>query len=269
MKRSLRVFSRHPSHKVLRNAKLFLPKLTLIRLGSTTKGGLGYQCEINSISGVNNSANKLLMKQCFEKAGCKTAPWWKWNGNFVDARTNKNTSTQELPFPLVAKGIFGSRGRSNYLLYTHSELTDWMKGKDLAGYIFEKFQPYNREYRLHVTEEGCFYTCRKMLRTDCPDKERWHRHEDNCVWITENNAAFDKPKNWDLIVADCVKGLKAIGLDVCSFDVKVQSCKNKEGERVDNPDWFLLESNSGSSFGTITAKKYIEQIPKIYAYKMK
>lgn len=279
MKRQLRVFSRHPSHNVLRKTKLLLPSLTLIRLGSTTSGNRGYNCEINSIKGVQNSANKLLMKQCFTKAGVKTAPWFKVDNEMAyeqipnDVKGGKPDGVgylfKELPFPIVAKGLMGSRGRLNYLLHDIKEFNEWMKEKNLSNFIFERYMNFAREYRLHVTEEGCFYTCRKMLRTDCPDKERWHRHEDNCVWITENNEAFDKPKSWNAIIADCVKGLKAVGLDVCSFDVKVTSNRDKNGKEVKENDWILLECNSASRFGDITAHKYIEQIPKIYDYKTK
>lgn len=206
------------------------------------------------------------------KAGVRTADWYTVNDSnrthFVSP-DGKGTNIEALPYPIVAKSHFGSRGEGNYLLNDRAALEQWMKGKTLSHYIFERFMKFAREYRLHVTEQGCFYTCRKMLRTDCPDEERWHRHEDNSVWITEENAQFDKPKSWASIEADCVKALKAVGLDVCSFDVKVTSNKNKDGKDVTENDWILLECNSASRFGTITAKKYIEIVPKIFEYKMK
>jgi type I restriction enzyme S subunit len=37
----------------------------------------------------------------------------------------------------------------------------------------------SREYRLHVTADGCFYACRKMLKADA--EERWYKNDSNCV----------------------------------------------------------------------------------------
>lgn len=272
--RRLRVFSRHSTHNGLREAHILLPVLTCLRLGSTTVGNLNYEVEINKPAAIRNSASKFLMKKCFMRAGVKTADWWiHEGGKFVRVTGLKDndklvTVEEPLPFPLVAKSHFGSRGEGNYLLKDQVALNEWMKGKNMNSYIFERFlSGYNREYRLHITAEGCFYTCRKMLKEDCPKEERWHRHEDNCVWYIEENENFDKPVNWNEIVKDCVAALNATGLDVCSFDVKVESAKSKKETLRKDPKWALLECNSASSFGEGTLEKYINQIPKIVKYK--
>jgi hypothetical protein len=95
-----------------------------------------------------------------------------------------------------------------------------MENKNLNSYIFEKFVNYGHEFRLHVTEDGCFYTCRKALKENVPENEKWRRHDDICVWFLEENESFHKPNSWDDIVNDCVKALKSIGADILSFDVK-------------------------------------------------
>lgn len=267
-KHTLRIFSRHPSHKKLREAKLLLPHLSLIRFGSTTKGQLKYECEINSIEGVQNSANKLRMKKCFTEAGCHTADWWIYkDGKFV----NKDQSLEldKLPYPIVSKSLMGSRGRGNIKHDTLESLKSFISThSDLSNYIFEKFYSYTREYRLHVSNNGCFYTCRKMIKQDTPEDDRWRRHEDNCVWIVEDNPVFDKPQNWNDIVEDCKKALNSLGLDVAAFDVKIQSPKGKKDKINPNPDWIILESNSAPAMGEITPVKYLEEIPKIVELKM-
>ncbi len=117
-----------------------------------------------------------------------------------------------------------------------------------------------REYRLHITKFGCFYTCRKLVRSDAPE-DTWQKHDDVCNWVLEENPSFKKPKNWDAIVADCIKAKDALGLDICAFDVGVQGAK--DGVERENPEWIIFESCSAASFGEITSKKYIEILPKL------
>jgi len=267
-----RICSRHPTHNILRTE---LPKMkfrSVFRLGSTTEiedviDNGGVRVEINSIESVKNSASKRLMKECFTDAGVKTADWFivDAQGNFIQklGENSKKISKKELPFPLIIKSLHGSRGRGNTLVKDLAALDIFLQGKDMKNYIIEKFYSYSREYRIHVTSEGYFYTCRKMLKKDTPEDKRFQRHDDNCVWIVEDNPSFEKPVNWDALVADCIKALESLGGDIMAFDVKMQSVKDAKGNLRKDPKWIILESCSAPSFGEITAKKYIEQIPKV------
>jgi len=252
---TLVVFSRHPSHNNLRQANVMLPVRTSIRFGSTNLGTKPYTVQLNMPDAVKISANKLLMKHAFDDAGISTAQWWftenVLNG-FVGA---SNVAAENLPYPIVAKHIHGSRGTGNFKLNNVTELKEWFKGKTPANYIFEKFYSYNREYRLHVTADGCFYTCRKMLKSNTPAHQRWYRNDSNSVWMVEENPLFNKPTTWAQIEADCVKALLAIGLDVAAFDVKVQS----EGKQ----NYIILESNSAPSFADRTLEEYVKIIPQL------
>lgn len=253
------VFSRHPSHSALRNAEVKLPVPVSIRFGSTSIGERKYAVELNKPEAVEISSNKLLMKKKFDEVKTKTAKWYTFcNAGEVLANEEgaKQISIKKLKYPVVVKHIFGSRGTGNYKIDSAEQMQECVSGKDLTQYIVERFYNYTREYRLHVTKQGCFYTCRKMLKEDTPTDKRWYRNDSNSVWVVEENAAFNKPKCWDAIVADCVKGLTSIGLDVAAFDVKVSAEKEEQ-------DYIVIESNSAPSFGEITLQKYIEQIPKI------
>lgn len=278
------IFSRHPSHDVLRpatkNIKL-LPFRSVIRFGSVTEVGDsiakgGRRIEINTIQSIKNSANKLLMKRKFINAGVKTAPWFTYDTGdnlFIPNGVGEGVAITALEFPIVAKHHFGSKGRGNTLIKTQADLEAWMRNKDTSNYIFEKFMNYGHEFRLHVTEEGCFYACRKALKADVPEDQKWRRHDDICVWFLDTNEAFHRPNSWDVIVTDCVNALKAIGADILSFDVRVQSPTDGNGRRRPMQDYILLECNSASSMdnGTgelsVCAKKYIEEIPKIIIRK--
>jgi hypothetical protein len=269
------VRSRHPSHKWLRENLPLFPFRSIIRLGSTmtlqeaypskTSDQLARIKEINSVQGVKNSSSKLLMKQCFTRAGVKTADWFTTNGTTMIWRNDEATTLnlRDLPYPLIAKSHYGSRGEGNTLINNQQELESWMRGKTVSNYIFEKYYTYNREYRLHVTKNGCFYTCRKMLKRDTPDDKKFQRHDDNCVWIMDTNPAFDKPVNWKEIEADCVKALKSLGLDIAGFDVKVQSAKDAKGKTRATCDWIVIESGSACSHGEVTKVKYREEIIKL------
>ena len=268
---TMRLFSRHKSHSCLRD-KIKLPVLTCIRFGSVTRGTLPYKVEINSPESIVVSANKRLMKEAFNRAGVKTAEWFIYTSNGFrreGIQPQGLVETSNLSYPLIAKHIYGSRGTGNYKLNSKEELESWMRSRDLSKYIFEEYlKGYCREYRAHVSINGEFYTCRKMLRNEVPNDKRWSRHSEDCVWVMPENSKFDKPINWELIVEDCKKALKSIGADVLSFDIKVQSSKNKDGVLRENPKWALLESNSASSLGEIGAKKYLEEIPKIVESKL-
>lgn len=267
------VFSRHPSHQPLREELPLLPFKSVVRLGSTTdkedtRTNGGDRVECNTIKAVKNSANKFLMKQCFTRKEVKTAIWWYSDPGvssniLLSGNDNTEININSLEYPIIAKSNYGSRGEGNTKLDTQEELTAWLRGKDLSNYIFEKFYSYLREYRLHITEEGCFYTCRKMLKRDAPEANKWQRHDDNCVWILEDNASFDKPSNWNTIVEHSVKALKAVGLDVGAVDVKVQSANKPNGRVRETVEFIIIEINSAPSFGDLTAEKYIQEIPKI------
>ncbi len=262
-----KVRTRHKTHKPLRTNLGLLPFRSVVRLGSqtdlpdtTSHGGTRIEC--NTITAVGNSANKRKMKRCFVQGKVVTAKHYDAT-EFI----NLQKPEQDKMFPLVAKSLHGSRGKGNYLIKTQEEWDKWKPNKNLDNYIVEKFHDYNREYRLHVTADGCFYTCRKMLKTDTPEKDRWFRNDSNCSWIVETNPTFDKPVNWNKIVEECVKALKAVGLDIGACDVKVQSSNDKNGTPRPNPEFIIIEINSAPSFGEITTQKYLTEIPKILRAK--
>ena len=287
------ILSRHPSHDILRlkHKKIAaLPYRSVIRFGSSTevedttaKGG--NRIEINTVNAIKISANKLLMKQKFVEAGVKTATYWtydKSNDEFYMIHENGTVDQErdyetilEKDFPIVAKAHYGSKGKGNTLIKSQEELDTWMQGKTLSNYIFEKFMNFGHEFRLHVTEDGCFYTCRKALKQDVPEDQKWRRHDDICVWFLETNENFQKPNSWNDIVSDCVKALKAVGADLLSFDVRVQTPRDKDGNSRPYQEYILLECNSASSMdnGTgevsVCAQKYIDEIPKIIIRKAK
>jgi len=244
-----------------------MPFRSVVRLGSTTEINDG-RIELNSPEAVKNSSDKLRMKKCFG-ANVKTALWWTFSGNdqMKNGITEELINISELPFPIVAKNRFGSRGRGLSLLNSKQEFDNWLAGKTTSNYIFEKYYSYNREYRLHVNSEGCFYTCRKMLQRDTPEDKRFIRNDSTCVWILEDNASFDKPVNWEQIVSECVKACSSVGLDFCAVDLRVQSSVDGHGRKRENPEFIVVEVNSAPSFGEVTAQRYIQEIPKMLMRK--
>lgn len=266
----LSVFSRHPSHSVLRRKPIPVPVRSCIRFGSTTVGLADYTVQINSPDSVRNSASKKLMKECFLKGRVKTAQWFMKEGDkYRDKMNNTLILINELPFPIVVKSFFGSRGKGNTLINNNEQLVAFEKEHKMGDYLLERYYSYSREYRLHMTSDGCFYTCRKMLKQDAPQEKRWFRNDSNCVWIMENNELFDTPSCWNEIVEHCKIGLREVGLDVGAFDVRVQSKLDKEGKERKTVDFIIIEVNSAASFGEITEQKYREIIPKIIENKLK
>ncbi len=263
------VLSRHSSHSPIRrrnnkDSSWLLPFRSVIRLGSTTElTGPRHRnrVEINTVRAIRNSSNKLYMKRCFKEKNVRTAKWWTiMNGLFYE---NDNTRTtpveyQELPYPIVAKMHYGSRGQGNVKIDNAEQMNAWLHScTNPSNFIFEVFHNFAREYRLHVTKDGCFYTCRKMMKTDTADEDKWFRNDSNSVWFIESNPKFDKPTNWNEIERNCVLALKAVGLDVGAVDLRVQSSKNS------HPDFIVIEINSAPSFAEGTLEKYKEVLPKL------
>lgn len=227
------------------------PKRAVLRLGSTTPLGDIFSnlrpgaevIELNSVDACKISGNKTLMKQAFDEAQVISAEW-------------APVSAEWTKFPAIIKHNHSSKGNGIYYIENAEALQIWLQEHNAANHVIEKYYTYNREYRLHVTKDGYFYTCRKMLCKDA--EERWHRHDNNSVWIVEENPAFDKPTNWDNIVAECVKALNAVGLDIAAIDIKVQSAK--EGQ---DPKFIILETNSAPSLGERTTAEYISKLTEI------
>lgn len=250
----LKIRSRHPSHDVLRKAiRTRIP--TVVRFGSFTPV-LGNYREFNTVDACMNSANKAEMKKLFIEKEVKTAIYC--NPQNEDELVAWASANNLIDKPMIIKSYRGSRGKGLYKINSLEEAVNFFAGRRYGGHIIEKFYNYNREYRLHVAKDGCFYTCRKMLREDAT--ERWFRNDSNSVWILEENPQFDKPINWDNIVNECVKALNAVGLDLGACDVRVQSAK--EG-RV--PDFIICEINSAPSFGQQTAEKYKQKLIELCA----
>lgn len=274
------VRSRHPSHKWLKQNIGRLPFKSIVRLGSNTLIGDemsldGDRIECNTINAVTNSSNKLLMKQCFENYNVKTAFWFIVNPKLtgytfcIMADVDKPLHYNDIEFPIVAKHIYGSRNTGNYFIKDQDELHQFITNRfiNISSYIFEKYYSYNREYRIHMAMIGnihqCIYTCRKVLKNDIPEDQRWFRNDSNSAWYVEDNPKFDKPVNWDDIIDQCGLAMRSLGLDIGAFDVRVQSAQDKDGELRDNPEFIIIESNSAASHGDITRQRYKDYIPLI------
>lgn len=250
--RRIKVFSRHPSHSPLRQIKV--PGKVAIRFGSQTPFAKEGYTVFNSVDAVANASSKFRMKRLFADYRVKTAIWCIPTSQEDISTWIAVHDLQDCKF--ITKSEFGSRGVGLRLHENANALVSWFNERPerYGSYLLEKYYPYVREYRLHVTNDGCFYTCRKMLKTDAT--ERWFRNDSNSVWIMEENPKFEKPVNWKQIEGACVEALKATGLDFGACDVRVQSADKQ------NPDFIICEINSAPSFGEKTLEHYIKEITK-------
>lgn len=254
---TVKLRSKNPSARDLKIAlsHVLSARPCVVRLGSRTPIAQIFPrshqraIEINSIEAINNSRDKAAMKGCFTAGEVRTAQW-----------NSMNNHAAWTIFPAIIKQRGSHGGEGIYLINTQEELNAFVIAHgNLGSYIIEEYKNFTKEYRLHVAADGCFYTCRKMLKADAT--ERWHRHDSNCVWIVEENPLFERPSNWDDIVAECVKALNSVGLTTGACDVKVQSEKGKRAGFV--PDFIVMEINSAPAMGEITTQKYLEKLTEI------
>ena len=246
---------------MLRDVKTGVP--FVVRLGSRTpieqifRRSHSRAIEINSIEGITNSRDKILMKRKFDEADVQSADWVLLSEAMSELTTEEGS---DFCLPLIVKHKGSSKGKGIFLVDTIDELRELIdRIPNPDQYVAEKFHNYSKEYRLHVDRDGCFYTCRKMLKADAQD--RWHRHDSNSVWILEDNPLFEKPINWESIVDECVKALHATGLTIGACDVKVQTEKGKPEGFV--PKFIVMEINSAPAMGEMTTVKYFEKIKQI------
>lgn len=254
----------------LRNSLGEFAMRCIVRLGSRTTVAEAFPrmpqgrpvVEVNTVEACHNSGNKIAMKVLFDEAVVKTA---KWN-TLQQALIVVNEQLSWNVYPAIIKHKNSCRGDGIYIVPSLEDLQlFYAEHADWHNYIIEEFATnMAKEYRLHVTKDGCFYTCRKMLKADAED--RWHRHDSNSVWIMEENPLFEKPKNWDDIVSECVKALNTCSLDIGACDIKIQSEKGHRDDFI--PDFIVMEINSGPSMGQITEVKYREELPKIINNKI-
>jgi len=235
----------------------------IIRLGSRTTVAEAFPrmpqgrpvIEVNTVEACHNSGNKIAMKILFDEAEVKTAEWQVLNETLITWDK----------FPAIIKHVNSCKGEGIYFVESQEDLDRLkLELRPLSSYILERYMCFQKEYRLHVTKDGCFYTCRKMLKADA--EERWHRHDTNSVWILEENPLFEKPSNWNDMVAESVKALNSVGLDIGAVDLKCQSEKGKRDDFI--PEFIILEINSAPSLGAVTAEKYLEELPKIINNKI-
>lgn len=241
--------------------EIVVPRTTILRLGSTTPTDKITKApnpiEINSAEACAISSNKIAMKKAFDSADIPSAEWIIYEKGTKVTRAKVEDLFYTFDCKVIVKHVHSSKGNGIYYFTDIEELYTWMQEHEIIihRYVFERYYTYTKEYRIHVTKQGCFYACRKMLKKDA--EERWHRHSNNSVWILEDNPLFDRPKNWNNIVNDCIKALDKIGLDIAAFDIKVQSNKYKD------PKYIILESNSAPSLGEIGVEKYKTELTRM------
>lgn len=239
----------------------FFPKLAIVRLGSLTPveeiTGIRNIIEINKPEAIETSRDKLLMMEAFQQNKVKIPEWCK---------ATEEEIIKTLKFPLVCKSRTGQGGVGNTLINNQEEFNKWKTGKILSNYIITKYKAFSREYRLHVTEDGCFLAWRKMRKSDA--KERWYFNNDNCVWIGEDNPLFDKPVNWDECIQQSVLALKSSRLDIGAVDLRIQSAKDENGNKRNTCDLVLMEINSAPSLGEKGSEFYYKEIVKLINKKL-
>lgn len=229
-----------------------VPYRSIVRLGSTTENeqvfsraemARGFK-EINSTNAVRTSSNKLSMKQAFKDKNVKQSEWWT---------LNEFRNLEEVPYPILAKKVRGSKARGMVKIENKQELDNFMNNNNLDGYYFEKFHNYAREYRIHMSiASGEFMAWRKLRRKD--EEIRWYFNNDNCNWVNPEHELFDRPNNWNEVVDNCKRALEAVGLDIGACDVRIQSNEKR------NPEFIICEINSAPSLGDKGVEVYANEI---------
>jgi glutathione synthase/RimK-type ligase-like ATP-grasp enzyme len=243
----------------LRNIKTTKP--VVVRLGSVTPTKLVFpkshsRCiEINSVDGINNSRDKYLMKQCFDKAKIHHCTWYRVgiNDNLLLQPTGESRLLNAIEFPIVCKSRNGFQGKGNTYCKTIEEFNTWKQGKTLDNYIIEEFANYKQEFRIHASTNGIFNAWRKLRKSDA--EEKWFFNSNNCVFTAE----FQQPSCWEAINTDLIKALKELKLTLGGFDVRIKN---------DGSDFKVIEVNSACTLASQGTEAYRNEIVKLVNQKI-
>jgi hypothetical protein len=272
MKKWVRIRTANSTARPLRRA-ILTDNWAICRLGSLTaiedcfETPKGRVIEVNTIDAIQNSRSKLRMKDCFATKSVPQADGWttrdgkEFHPIFDDSLCEGMMTSNMLPYPLVAKRVFGFQGRGMRLINSIDEMREFIDSHhDLSGWLFEVYHNYAREYRLHVaTKVGVFLSWRKLRRRDAT--ERWFFNSDNCEWYGTGHAMFDQPKCWKAMCKAAVDALESTGLDLGAVDIRVQS------NTQDDPKFIVCEINSAPALGEVGVEMYKDVIKKIIEYK--
>lgn len=240
----LRVFSPNHSCAPLRN--IVFNKRILFRFGSTTPLVSKYKyLEINSIEGVIASSNKITMKKVFDKLNIHHSKWIN--------STNKQLIVNffDKYKMLIAKHKRSSQGKDIYYIDTLEKLQELLNTVDLKDFVFEEYNFFPSEYRMHVDRDyGCFYACKKILKEDA-DVE-WHKHANNSVFVRVKEDTI-LPDCWNSIIEDCQKICQDMNMNILCFDILC--C---------NDSFIIVETNSAPALADFGLTYYANHIQKYY-----
>jgi glutathione synthase/RimK-type ligase-like ATP-grasp enzyme len=238
--------TKNPSAAPLRRS-IFVNKRAIVRLGSRTPSRQIYPTqsfvEVNTIESIENSRDKLRMKECFSRYDVKQAEW---------LTLDQAPITRMADFPYVGKQIIGFKGHGMQLIENDDQLRTFLRTHN-NSYFIEKFYNYAREYRIHATSDHSFLSWRKLRRADA--EQRWFFNSTNCNWVGEDHELFQRPNNWDELCNAAVMAVRSVGLDIGAVDIRVQS--------RNNPDYIVCEVNSAPQLGEIGIEHYRREITNI------
>ena len=241
--------TKNPTAAPLRRS-IIVPRRSVVRLGSRTATEACFPgrrdiIEVNTVDSIENSRDKLRMKECFSRFDVPQAEWKLIN--------DPNPFSE---FPLVGKQVVGFKGHGMQLIESVDQLRTFIRTHD-NRYFIEKFYNYAREYRIHATRDHAFLSWRKLRRSDAT--ERWFFNSTNCNWVGQNHELFQRPNNWGELEAAAINAVRAVGLDIGAVDIRVQN--------RNNPDYIVCEVNSAPALGDVGVEAYREEIRNIILTK--
>jgi glutathione synthase/RimK-type ligase-like ATP-grasp enzyme len=246
MKRFAKVRTKNATARPLRHS-ILTDKRVVVRLGSLTPTSKVFPTsrdviEINTVEAIQNSRDKLRMKECFAKLKIPQVEWFRLTDDL-----------SKVKFPLVGKAICGFQGRGMKFIENKEQLAEFIRSHSNDNYFIERYFSGSREFRLHATRDEVFLSWRKLRTNDT--KERWFFNSHNCHWVGENHELFNKPSNWDQLCAEACKAITAVGLNIGAVDLRVSS--------KDTSQFIILETNSAPTLMDIGIEKYKEVIQKL------
>lgn len=229
-----RIWSSHESHR-----PIVLEPTTqqiVVNFGNSKPDeSLSGSVVINPVEAVALNRDKVNMKSIIHRLKLTSA---MYSTDFSKATV----------FPIVVKRFDHSGGGGMRKITDMKALKAFLADTDMKGMYWERFIPFTREFRVHVSRHvGEIFATEKVFRKG---QSGWVRNLKTCEY--EPDFKKGNRREWKNMVRECKKYLNDIKLDIGGFDI---------GYR--NKKYYIIECNSACGMKKETRAAYTNELNRI------
>lgn len=211
----------------------------ILRWGNSMSIDTGNSIVYNSAAAVSKASNKKETRIILNRKGVA-----------VPKIIDDSIAMGDLTYPIIARPSHHAKGRNFVVLNNQDEFVSHFRVNSPRGWYYSEYINKVKEYRVHCAHG-------RILNF----LEKPNPNNGSLAWNRAGNGSVFTNVNWDSydgrVALECLKAVKALGLDFAGVDVMIDS----EG----NP--YILELNTGptlnsSEYSMTRYAKYFDWLAK-------